>query len=63
MGEGETAKEISHLFFVDATFLFCQPEERALLNLRCVLLCFQACRLTMKVSYQLHTTKAYLRLK
>lgn len=34
--------EISHLFSSDDTLIFCQPDEEMILNLRCVLLCFQA---------------------
>lgn len=40
---GESSQtELSHIFFVDDTLIFCQPETSMLLNLRCVLLRFQA---------------------
>lgn len=38
--EGKTIKEVTHLFFANDT-LFCQSQERFLLNLKCVMLCFQ----------------------
>lgn len=41
VGRKNHTVEVSHLFFADDTLVFCQPEERILLNLRCVLLCFQ----------------------
>lgn len=42
VGKGDNKVEISHLFFVDDTLVFCQPHERMILNLKCVLLSFQA---------------------
>lgn len=39
---GEQAVEFTHLFFADNTLVFCELDERVLLNLRCILLCFQA---------------------
>lgn len=41
-GSIEQMAEITHLFFVDDTLVFCELDEVALLNLRCVLLCLQA---------------------
>lgn len=32
----------SHLFFAKNTLIFCQPETRSLILLRCILACFQA---------------------
>lgn len=34
--------EVTHIFFADDTLIFCQPEKSTMLNLLCVLLCFQA---------------------
>lgn len=34
-------EEVAHLFFMDDNLVFYEPEERAILNLRCVLLSFQ----------------------
>lgn len=41
VGEGEGEENIKHLFLADDTLIFCQLDERQLLNLRCVLLYFQ----------------------
>lgn len=35
-------EEVTHLFFVDDSLIFWQPDEKIILNLRCVLLCFQS---------------------
>lgn len=40
-GNNRKQLEISHLFFADDIQIFCQPEIPMLLNLRCILLCFQ----------------------
>lgn len=40
-GRQNHCTEVSHLFFVDDTLIFCQPDVRNLLNLKYVLLCFQ----------------------
>lgn len=40
--EVEEQMEITFLFFVDDTLVFCKLDENALLNLRYVLLCLQA---------------------
>lgn len=42
VGVGEHMQEVTHLFFVDDTLGFHEPDEGALLNLRCILLRFQA---------------------
>lgn len=42
VGKSDRKIEISHFFFTDDTVIFCQPDEKMLMNLRCVLLCFQA---------------------
>lgn len=42
VGDGERVEEITHLFFVDDTLLFYELNERFLLNIRCILLSFQA---------------------
>lgn len=34
--------EVTHIFFADDSLIFCKPDARMLLNLRCILLCFQA---------------------
>lgn len=39
---GKTADKISHLFFSDNTLVFCLPDDVYLLDLHCILLCFQA---------------------
>jgi hypothetical protein len=36
------AMEVSHLLFVDDILIFCEPKMEQLLNLRCLLLCFEA---------------------
>jgi hypothetical protein len=36
------ALEVSHLLFVDDTFIFCEPKVEQLRDLRCLLLCFEA---------------------
>lgn len=41
-GDNRSHLEISYLFFANDTLIFCQPETSMLLDLRCVLLCFQA---------------------
>lgn len=41
VGDGETATEIIHLFFADDTLIFYKHEKRVLLNLTCILTCFQ----------------------
>lgn len=41
-GEGELTEEVTHLFFTDNTLVLCEADEGTLLNLRCVLRCFQA---------------------
>lgn len=41
VGRGDRQIELSHLCFADDTLIFCQPEERIILQLRCILLCFQ----------------------
>lgn len=42
MERGDHEIQISHLFSADDTLIFYQPEEKRLLKLRCVFLCFQA---------------------
>lgn len=42
VGNNDKQMEISHLFFADNTLFFCQRDNNSLLNLRCILLCFQA---------------------
>lgn len=42
MGRGDQQVELSHLFFTDDILSFCQLDENMILNLKCVLLCFQA---------------------
>lgn len=42
VGRGDQQVEISQLFFTDDTFIFCQPKERMLFHLRCILMCFEA---------------------
>lgn len=42
MGMSDQKVEVSHLFFVDDTLFFCKPDKRMILNLRGVLLYFQA---------------------
>lgn len=42
VGNGDKQIEISHPFFADDTLFFCQPDISTLLNLRCIMLCFQA---------------------
>lgn len=41
VGKGTNAVQVSHFFFVDDSLIFCQPEAKNLLHLRCVLVCFQ----------------------
>lgn len=41
IGRGDEEMEISYLFFVDETFLFCYLKKQFLLHLKCILLCFQ----------------------
>lgn len=41
MGRGDSAVQVSHFFSADDTLIFCLPEVRNLLHLRCVLFCFQ----------------------
>lgn len=38
VGVGKHANEVTHLFFADDIMLFCEPDERVMLNLRCVLM-------------------------
>lgn len=40
VGQQENQIEITHLFFVDDTLIFCQPDISSLIFLRCVLLYF-----------------------
>lgn len=42
VGRGGGQLEITHLFFGDNTLIFYQSKEEMILNLRCILLCFQA---------------------
>lgn len=42
MGVGEQVRKLLTYFFADNILMFCEPNKRALLNLRYVLLCFQA---------------------
>lgn len=42
LGEGEHMKEVIHIFFVDNILVPCEPDERVILNLICILLSFQA---------------------
>lgn len=42
MGITDRAEEIIHLFFADDIMFFCEPKKRALLNIRCILMGFQA---------------------
>lgn len=42
LGRGDQNVDISHLFFADDILIFCQPDEKMILNLICVLLCFLA---------------------
>lgn len=42
VGRGDNTVEISHLFFADDTLIFYHSDVRILLDLRCVILCFQA---------------------
>lgn len=39
--DGKHAKEITDICFADDTLLSCDPSERILLNIRCILLSFQ----------------------
>lgn len=41
MGDCEQAKDVRHLF-VNDTLLFCEPDVRIILNIRCVIMSFQA---------------------
>lgn len=41
VGSRDNTTEVSHLFFADDTFIFCQPDLRNLLDLRCILYWFQ----------------------
>lgn len=41
MERDDNVVQVSHFFFADNTLIFCQPEVRNLIHLRCVLLCFQ----------------------
>lgn len=42
MGHRGNQIELTHLFFVDDAFIFCHPDIRSLIFLKCILLCFQA---------------------
>lgn len=42
VGSNGNLIEISHFFFANDTLIFCQPEMRSMMFLRCILLCFQA---------------------
>lgn len=39
---GDNSMVVTHLFFADDTLIFCKPDLRNLLHLRCIFLCFQA---------------------
>lgn len=42
VGRGDNSMVVTHLFFADDTLIFCKPDLKNLLHLRCILLCFQA---------------------
>lgn len=41
VGRGSSTLAVSRLLFADDTLIFCHPDLRNLLHLRCILLCFQ----------------------
>lgn len=41
VGKGDVREEVTHFFFTDDVLLFCEPEKKALLSIRCVLMGFQ----------------------
>lgn len=41
VGVGESLVKVSHLFFANATLIFCEPDLFSLLHLMCILTCFQ----------------------
>lgn len=43
--------EVSHLLFADDTLIFCHPDVRNLLHLRCILFCFQGVSI-LKINLQ-----------
>lgn len=42
VGKKNNSIDVSHLFLADDKLIFCQPDIINLLDLRCILLCFQA---------------------